>query len=127
MCFFWIFWYGLCSFDIINQDLLVMRKVILLFQSAYINLVCFIRDGKKKRCGKKVANAHKKGLRKVAGVKTKRKEKKLILRKKFIWRPTCFIMGLIICLTHFPETSSDFNFSLGGSKEFSWKRRKSAF
>ena len=84
MCFFWIFWYGLCSFGIINQDLLVMRKVILLFESAYINLVCFIRDGKKKRCGKKVANAHKKGLRKVAGVKTKRKEKKLILRKKFI-------------------------------------------
>lgn len=54
----------------------VMRKVILLFQSAYINLVCFIRDGKKKRCGKKVANAHKKGLRKVAGVKTEREKKK---------------------------------------------------
>ena len=71
-----IFWYGLCSFDIINQDFLVMRKVILLFQSAYTNLVCFIRDGRrKKRCGKKVANTNKKRVEKSGGCKNKEKRK----------------------------------------------------
>ena len=111
-----IFWYLLCSFDIINQGLLVMRKVILLFQSAYINLVCFIRDGKRKRrCDKKNANAHKKRVEKSGGCKNKkRKEKQIITKEKIHLKTYLFYHGPNFLFDTFPETSSDFNFSLGG-------------